>query len=66
MTNAEKVKLLYANLGMTERDEVKKFVEEFEKTDFTKKQAFRGELESVKNKWLGPTTSSARCTWCGK
>ena len=66
-TEIEQVKSGYASLTYSfQRDEVKRFIEEFDrKTDAEKKVINEKFDSSVRNKSLGPVSSS-KCSCCGR
>lgn len=57
----KKVKLGYSSLDRSEREEVRRFIKEFEDEDFSEKRSINEELR----KSLGPI-NSAECPCCGK
>jgi len=62
---SDKVKSGYSELDYIERDEVKKFIKEFDEATTEKRKTFSESLRSVTNKSLGPT-SGYSCPCCGK
>lgn len=62
---SEKVKSGYAELNYSEREEVKKFIQEFDNASIEKRKLFSENLRSIANKSLGPT-SDYSCPCCGK
>jgi hypothetical protein len=63
---ADKVKSGYAELDYSEREEVKKFIQEFDAATFEKRKTFSEGLNRTLNKSLGPVSSSYACPCCGK
>lgn len=62
----EKVKLGYMQLDSYDREQVRKFIEEYERKSADQKlNESRTFSERVRNKSLGPT-SSATCPCCGR
>jgi hypothetical protein len=57
----ERVKLLYSELGIDERKEVRDFIKEYEEKYYDEKKRLNEDLR----KSLGPV-SSAKCAYCGK
>lgn len=57
----ERVKLLYSELGIDERKEIREFIRKFEDVFYDEKKVIREDLK----KSLGPL-SSAKCECCGK
>ena len=62
---ADKVKSGYSELDYSEREEVKKFITEFDSATTEKRKTFSENLKTVINKSLGPT-SDYSCPCCGK
>ncbi|MEB2774605.1 hypothetical protein SYJ56_04765 [Algoriphagus sp. D3-2-R+10] len=59
--DVDKVKLLYSELGIDERKEVREFIQEYEGKFYDEKKRLNEDLR----KSLGPL-SSAKCAYCGK
>ncbi|HEY5367432.1 MAG TPA: hypothetical protein VIJ75_00445 [Hanamia sp.] len=64
-TKSEKVKSGYSELDYSEREDVKKFIKEFDDASIEKRKVFSEGLRTTLNKSLGPT-SSWGCPCCGK
>lgn len=65
MTKLDKLKLLYTQLGLNDRIELKKFINDFETNTYSDQEQIRESLNDVLNKSLGPINSSG-CILCGK
>ena len=57
----EQVKIAYSDLSWDERKEIRDFIENFEKKEYSEKRVINEQLR----KSLGPI-NSGKCEWCGK
>jgi hypothetical protein len=57
----ELVKIAYSDLSWEERKEIRDFIENFEKKEYSEKRVINEQLR----KSLGPI-NSGKCDWCGK
>ena len=63
---SDKVKSGYAELDYTEREEVKKFIKEFDELPIEKRKTFSENFNRTINKANTGPTSSWGCPCCGK
>lgn len=64
----DRVKTGYANLSLSEREEVKKFIEKIDKSGWIEDKQLREQLRNETKFMLGPTGAidASRCLCCGK
>lgn len=61
----DQVKSGYASLDFSEREEVKKFINEYDASTTQRRETFTEDLNRTLNKSVGPRDSNV-CTCCGK
>ncbi len=63
----DRVKTGYANLTLSERNEVRAFMEKIDKSSYTEDISLKQQIRNETKFMLGPTTDdSSKCQCCGK
>lgn len=62
---SDKVKSGYADLSPAEKIEIKRFIEEYDRSSISEQRTFTEKLDRALNKSLGPKFDTS-CPCCGK